>query len=681
MRGSWVLASLACLTSAACGGKAAPPAHGEALVVVDTDLPVPTLAGRLRVDLYDEHGVWFESRDIGRSDPSDWPASFSVYSDDDAHDKRVLVRLRAYPEGAVRDYAGERFEAREDYREPRPAASLAELCANAPTLPLGGRITARRGGVPLTEIVAEPLAPLGNEGACSPPTRTGSIAAKVTVVTSGTYRFDVADSLPYMAESTLVLRSSCEDPTSQLACAAEATAPPFSSGHLPRFDVHLEPGTYYLLTAGSRAGWPADLTLESLPIDQPLPAEAPGADAGARPTSGPVLVRSDGTAATPTSEPVPTAAVDRLVLVRLVPAQRGRVRVTLHAACAGTMARLGADPGIPDAATASTCVDSEGTREPLTEAPLEADMTRPVASVHGSAAREIPCTGAPPEGVSAACVPGGAFLFGGHLVPAVSVLELATPERIARMTPFFMDRYEVSVARFRQAMTGGFAVDPMSIATNDGPFAAPNGDLTGYCTWSSQPLGREELPLTCVTWATARAFCRSFGGDLPTEAQWEYAATSAGRPLKTLFPWGDQDATCAQAVLDRAPAALTVAQGRCAALGVGPAPVTLAGGSGGQAGDVTPTGIVGLGGNVAEWVRDGGEPLTSPCWRAAGATDPTCAEENAPLRSQRGSTWLDDQRPSASRTVIPGDIAVGVPRQLTAQANLGFRCVYPGTAP
>src|SRR5262245_55464835 len=69
------------------------PPLAEALVVVDTDLPVPQIAGRLRVDLYAEDGTWYTSRDIGRSQVSDWPASFSVYSPDTSRDTRVLIRL------------------------------------------------------------------------------------------------------------------------------------------------------------------------------------------------------------------------------------------------------------------------------------------------------------------------------------------------------------------------------------------------------------------------------------------------------------------------------------------------------------------------------------------------------------------------------------------------------------
>ena len=82
------------------------PPHGEALVVVDTDLPVPRVVSRLRVDLYEPDGTWFASRDDVRPDPRDWPTSFSVVDDDDSRERVVLVRLRAYLEGRLVRYRG-----------------------------------------------------------------------------------------------------------------------------------------------------------------------------------------------------------------------------------------------------------------------------------------------------------------------------------------------------------------------------------------------------------------------------------------------------------------------------------------------------------------------------------------------------------------------------------------------
>jgi len=93
----------------ACSDRPSAPPLPEVLVVVDTDLPSPLVASRLRVDLYTEDGTWFDSSDVARPSPNDWPASFGVYSEDDGKERVVKVRLRIYPDGYVRDYRGERF--------------------------------------------------------------------------------------------------------------------------------------------------------------------------------------------------------------------------------------------------------------------------------------------------------------------------------------------------------------------------------------------------------------------------------------------------------------------------------------------------------------------------------------------------------------------------------------------
>ena len=99
-----VAGSLALIGALACD---APP-RGEALFVVDTDMPVPKIVDTLRVDIYSADGsTWLVSRDIRLSDPKQWPASFSVYATDTSIGGSALVRLRGYRSEYVEDYRGE----------------------------------------------------------------------------------------------------------------------------------------------------------------------------------------------------------------------------------------------------------------------------------------------------------------------------------------------------------------------------------------------------------------------------------------------------------------------------------------------------------------------------------------------------------------------------------------------
>lgn len=64
---------------------------------------------------------------------------------------------------------------------------------------------------------------------------------------------------------------------------------------------------------------------------------------------------------------------------------------------------------------------------------------------------------------------------------------------------------------------------------------------------SLQSPKQKQLPVNCVSWAQARTFAKWLGGDLPSEAQWEYAARSAGQ--FTLYPWGTDKPSCDRAIM------------------------------------------------------------------------------------------------------------------------------------
>jgi sulfatase modifying factor 1 len=135
------------------------------------------------------------------------------------------------------------------------------------------------------------------------------------------------------------------------------------------------------------------------------------------------------------------------------------------------------------------------------------------------------------------------------------------------VSSFRLDQYEVTVARFRQfvgAWKGGQryvptlgsgrhehlnggrglrvvggAYEPGWTQPDTSALAPSDGNLNcdpRDATWTPVPAANERLPMNCVRWAEAQAFCIWDGGFLPSEAEWEYAA--AGGDEQRKYPWG-----------------------------------------------------------------------------------------------------------------------------------------------
>jgi formylglycine-generating enzyme required for sulfatase activity len=482
---------------------------------------------------------------------------------------------------------------------------------------------------------------------CAEPTKSGSVAAKIVITDKDVYRFELAAAVPEQSggDTTLVLRKDCPLPSTQLACADDVRAGDKLSG----ITTELESGTYWLVTGGrDPAG--ADLTLlasrRDTAVEVKPPPPPPDEDAN-------------------TVEPSPGATIDRLVRLQLVPGYRGTVSVTLSGECFGTVA---------NPTSLQTCIDTAGTSviadAMLPDGPLVRDRPRPPA---WDGEHSEPCT-ATPRGPSPlfdeeVCIPGGAFLLGDNL--ALTDLEYRTrPEHVRVVGPFLLDRYEFTVGRYREAIRRGFAPSETP-HVNNGPVAP--GQEHGGCTWNfadrpDQPaanVDRESFPLNCIRWEDARALCTFFGGDLPTEDQWEYAATASGRPTETQYPWGSDLPTCDRVIVERSDTGAT----RCAPA-YGPTAVD---DPGWAARDSTPTGVIGMGGNIQEWLATGFYPYTHPVWWRAGIRAPLApsANDTAPLRATRGGDWADFAlyaTSSARRAAPPrGDFL-----------NIGFRCARSG---
>ncbi|MEZ4405155.1 MAG: SUMF1/EgtB/PvdO family nonheme iron enzyme [Polyangiales bacterium] len=196
------------------------------------------------------------------------------------------------------------------------------------------------------------------------------------------------------------------------------------------------------------------------------------------------------------------------------------------------------------------------------------------------------------------------------------------PVHRVRLSAFCVDRTEVTVAAYRSCPTTA-CTEPRSI---------------GACNWGRSD--REDHPINCVDRSQAQGFCRWRGSDLPTEAQWEYAARGTdGRP----YAWGE-DAPSSRACWS----GVAMRQGTCPA--------------GAVEGDVSPFGVRDLGGNLTEWVRD----LYGPY------SDDTFMDPDGPAIGAdfvtRGGAWDDDVESRLRSTRRGGNNPI-------LQAYVfGFRC-------
>ncbi|HVJ15920.1 MAG TPA: SUMF1/EgtB/PvdO family nonheme iron enzyme, partial [Polyangiaceae bacterium] len=183
--------------------------------------------------------------------------------------------------------------------------------------------------------------------------------------------------------------------------------------------------------------------------------------------------------------------------------------------------------------------------------------------------------------------------------------------------------------------------------------------------------GQEDLPLSCVSWLTARALCRFDGGDLPTVAEREYAAAAHGRTFETLYPWGEAAPECEHALFGRW---IDTRNGsiecRDAGLGIGLVAVDR---EPWATHDVTRSGLVGLGGSLAEWTLDSHRAYDDACWQSQPLRSPRCWEDEAPLHTIMGGSWRDPAGRTRAASRIGGATA-GI------DPSVGFRCRYPGAA-
>jgi sulfatase modifying factor 1 len=231
------------------------------------------------------------------------------------------------------------------------------------------------------------------------------------------------------------------------------------------------------------------------------------------------------------------------------------------------------------------------------------------------------------------CIPGGSFLRGGdegaHASPAETV----------SVSTFLLDVHEVTNAAWNACVAAGGC-----------------RRLTRFRGY----LG-DAQPAVGMRWDEAAAFCERGGGRLPSEAEWERAASG---PSDTAYPWGDAPGDgCEHAVV-------RTRDGRGCGRGTTWPVMSL---------PADGYGLYDMAGNVWEWTADVYTPCYRGCERACGdacsGRDPRgpcggAAEcpEGRGLRVVRGGSWWHaiDRATVAERR--------GVPAANPNPHRFGFRC-------
>jgi formylglycine-generating enzyme required for sulfatase activity len=151
----------------------------------------------------------------------------------------------------------------------------------------------------------------------------------------------------------------------------------------------------------------------------------------------------------------------------------------------------------------------------------------------------------------------------GSFVMGSSAVANEGPARTVYLPAFYIDKYEVSNARYR------------AFTDSTGYFQPPSP------SWDPDYFAKSSLPVINVSWRDAQAFCVAAGKRLPSEAEWEKAARGSSPGSRFWANW----TVNGLANLKRAGFAA-------------PAPI------GTVVTDVSPFGAYDMAGNVHEWVND-----------------------------------------------------------------------------
>jgi formylglycine-generating enzyme required for sulfatase activity len=197
------------------------------------------------------------------------------------------------------------------------------------------------------------------------------------------------------------------------------------------------------------------------------------------------------------------------------------------------------------------------------------------------------------------------------------------PQHTVYLDKYLIGRYEITNRQYAQCVKAGICGEKSSFAED-----------------------RALHPVTNVTWDDAVRYCQWVGGYLPTEAEWEKAASWDDiTKTKYIYPWGNKPPTAELlsyngSIYDTTPV-------------------------GKYASGASPYGLYGMAGNIWEWVNDSYSDMYYQSLRPSNSLGP----ENGQVKVLRGGSWLSFDY------IVRSAYRYGYYR-VSYSSLVGFRCAH-----
>jgi formylglycine-generating enzyme required for sulfatase activity len=223
-----------------------------------------------------------------------------------------------------------------------------------------------------------------------------------------------------------------------------------------------------------------------------------------------------------------------------------------------------------------------------------------------------------PKGIEQVWVPEGSFLMGTDEASVEKLKQLKPP-------PFVFGEFAREQPQHQVRITKGYWIDKYEVTNEAFQAFVDDGGYKDQALWSTEGWGwlsrqsvsqlprncldeQPDNPIACVTWYEAEAYAKWRDGQLPTEAEWEYAARG---PQSLVYPWGNDFDNSLCNLLDSA----------------GTKPV------GSYPAGASWVGALDMAGNVMEWVQDWLGPYS------ADAVDNPPGPATGKVKVEKGGWW------------------------------------------